>query len=66
MQLLSIFVDMEKAIISPEKQKRLDRYAELKKEFKMLMSRGGDKTAVIKHMAKENKVSSATIYKAIK
>lgn len=58
---------MEKqVIISEQKQKRLDRYAELKKQFKTLMSNGGDKTAVIKHIAKVNKVSSATIYKAIK
>jgi len=57
---------MKTAIISEEKQKRLDKYALLKDQFKSLMIKGAQKTAVIKHMAKENKTSSATIYKAIK
>jgi len=57
---------MKTAIISEEKQKRLDRYAALKEEFKSLMIKGAQKTAVIKHMAKENKTSTATIYKALK
>lgn len=57
---------MEKAIISEQKQKRLDKYALLKSRFKELMVKGAQKTAVIKHIAKENKTSTATIYKAIK
>lgn len=57
---------MKTAIISEEKQKRLDKYASLKEQFKSLMIKGAQKTAVIKFMAKENKTSTATIYKAIK
>jgi len=57
---------MKTAIISEEKKKRLEKYANLKKEFLALMSAGGQKTAVIKYMAESGKVSSATIYKAIK
>lgn len=57
---------MKKAIISEAKQKRSDRYASIKKEFESLMKFGSDKTAVIKLMAKNNKISTATIYKAIK
>lgn len=56
---------MKKAIISDAKRKRLDRYASIKKEFDELMLAGSDKTAVIKDMAKRNKISTATIYKAI-
>jgi len=57
---------MKKPIISEAKQKRLDRYALIKKEFDSLIKDGGDKTAIIKQMAKENKIAFATIYKAIK
>lgn len=57
---------MKQIIISEEKQNRLDKYAKLKKQFNSLMIEGAQKTAVIKYMAKENKTSSATIYKAIK
>jgi len=57
---------MKTAIISEEKQKRLDKYAILKEQFKYLMIKGAQKTAVIKFMAKENKTSTATIYKALK
>lgn len=57
---------MDKAIISEEKQKRLDKYAFLKSRFKELMVKGAQKTAVINFIAKEQKTSSATIYKAIK
>lgn len=57
---------MEKAIISEEKQRRLEKYASLKSRFKELMIKGAQKTAVINFIAKEQKTSSATIYKAIK
>lgn len=56
---------MKQAIISDAKKKRLDRYASIKKEFEELIKVGGDRTAVIKDMAKRNKISTATIYKAI-
>jgi len=57
---------MNKPIISEKKQQRLDKYADLKETFKGYLKQGGQRTAIIKHMAKELQVSSATIYKAIK
>lgn len=56
---------MKKAILSEAEKKRLERYAFLKKEFLRLTKDGSLKTEVIKVMAKEHKVSSATIYKAL-
>lgn len=56
---------MKRAILSEAEQKRLERYGFLKKEFDRLTKDGSQKTVVIKLMAKEHKVSSATIYKAI-
>jgi len=57
---------MKKAIISDAKQKRLDTYASIKKEFLELMSiDGSQKTAVIKDMSSRLKKSSSTIYKAL-
>lgn len=64
--IVHIFDPMGKAIISEAKQKRLDRFASIKTEFDQLIKDGGDRTAVIKDMAKNKNMSIATIYKAIK
>lgn len=49
-------------LISEAKRKRLDRFAEIKKEFKQLQ---GDKTEIVKALAHQFKASTATIYKAL-
>ena len=51
-----------KKLISEAKQKRLDRFANIKREFKQLQ---GDKTEIVKALAVQFKASTATIYKAL-
>lgn len=57
---------MKQVIISKARQKRLDRYALIKKEFLSLEKQGGDKTAIIDHLVIKHKASTATIYRALK
>jgi hypothetical protein len=53
---------MKQKLISPAKKKRLDRFADIKKEFSQLE---GDKTEIVKALATQFKASTATIYKAL-
>ncbi len=54
---------MKQKLISDAERDRLARYAKIRDQFQTY---NGAKTLVIKEMAKELKISSATIYKALK
>jgi len=53
---------MKQKLISEVQQKRLDRFAEIKKEFEKY---SGSKTLIVKALSAKFSASSATIYKAL-
>ena len=53
---------MKEKIISKAEQKRLDRFAEIRKEFN---NYSGSKTLIVKKLSEKFKASLPTIYKAL-